>query len=453
MKNILTSENKKGPVVLVSLPMAYTFPLSYAYLASYLVSQGEDVRMFYREGDIKAVLQKIMNLNPLIVGFGSLFPDLKWIGGVVETLNGMGRKFPIIIGGQMVSPTPEFAVEITGADMGTIGEAEIILNQVVKMLRSGGDVSTIKGLAIRKDDGTINTGEGEYIEDLSKLPPIHYELFPPEKWLSVGSFYGASQWHWEPDDKVINVHGGRGCPWRCNFCYHHSKPRYRPMSLMMEEGQLALKKFDANMLYFSDDTTLYNSKRVEELIEGINGLDRPIQYHISTRFDVLSKIDDSLLKRMAASGCRAIGLGVESGSERILKLMGKPYTPETVLNGFRRMSSVGIFATVSIMVGQLTETREDAEMSLSLLKESLKIDPKLQFAFTITTPFPGSPLYDYMIEKNLISGIREFYDKYFGRGEGWAQIVNLSAMPESEVYEMMHIMENTFAKERLLRTE
>lgn len=452
MRSILTSENKNGPVVLVSLPMAYTFPLSYAYLASYLISRNEDVRMFYREGDIRTRMQEIMALNPLIVGFGSLFPDLKPIREMVGMLNDMGRKFPIVIGGQMVSPTPEFAVEITEADIGTIGEAEIILDQIVKTLRNDGDIFNVKGLVVRKDDIVVNTGQGEYIEDLSKLPSIHYELFPWQKWLHIGSFYGTSQWHWHPNDRVINVHGGRGCPWKCNFCYHHSKPRYRPMDLMMKEAQAALIKFDANMLYFSDDTTLCNVERVEELIEGVNGLDRPVSLHISTRFDVLSKIDDLLLKQLADAGCRVIGLGVESGSERILKIMGKSYTPEIVLDGFRRMSSVGIFATVSIMIGQFTETREDAEMSLKLLKDSLKIDPKIQYAFTITTPFPGSPLYDYVIEKNLISGPREFYDKYFGRGEGWAQIVNLSAMSENDVYEMMHIMENTFTQERLMRT-
>lgn len=436
MKSILTSENKKGPVVLVSRNFAYTFPFSYPYLVSYLVSQGEKVKMLFRGGNTESLVGRIMAFNPLIVGFGNLFPDLKEISELIDMLNKEGRNFPVIIGGQMVTPTPEFAIEITGADIGTIGEAEIILDQVVKTLRNSGDVSNVKGLVVRKGNVIINTGEGEFIEDLTKLPPIEYDLFPTEKWLNIGSFYRTSQWHWNPDDKVIAVHGGRGCPWKCNFCYHHSKPRYRPMDLMMSEAQLALRKFDANMLYFSDDTTLHNAKRAEELVEGINSLDRHIEYHISTRFDVLSKFDDSLLKGLADSGCRAIGMGIESGSERILKIIGKPYTVETVLDGFRRLSSVGIFSTVSIQVGQFTETLEDAEMSTILVRESLKIDPKIQYAFTITTPFPGSPLYNHIIEKKLISGPKEFYDKFWEKGGKMTQIVNLSNMTDAEINNM-----------------
>ena len=56
-----------------------------------------------------------------------------------------------------------------------------------------------------------------------------------------------------------------------------------------------------------------------------------------------------------------MGLGIESGSDRILKVIGKRFTAETIRTGLERLRNVGILPTVSIMVGQYTETVEDVE--------------------------------------------------------------------------------------------
>jgi radical SAM superfamily enzyme YgiQ (UPF0313 family) len=447
---MLTSENRNGPVVLISCDIAYTFPLSYPYLASYLVEQGEDVRMFFKQhSNWHSIVQQVMLLDPLLVGFGSLFTELGENSEIIGMFNKAGRKFPIVIGGQMVSPIPRFAVEITGADFGVIGEGEIILAQIVKTLREGGNILDVKGLMVRNGNEYINTGVGEYIEDLTKLPPIQYELFPSEKWLPIGKWYKGSQWHWHDEDRCINVHGGRGCPFNCNFCYHHSKARYRPVGIMMKEATNALRRFDGNMLYFSDDTALITPSRTREIVDGIRGLYRKVDYHVSSRIDILSKMDDDLLRDMKDSGCRCVGIGIESGSPRILKIIGKPYTPEMVLDVIRRLSSVGIFSTVSVMVGQLTETREDAQATFNLVRETIRIDPKIQYAVTYTMPYPGSSLYSDVFKLGLASSHRDFYDKY---QQGLPYPFQLSTMSKKEVKEMVLMIENVFEQERQSRS-
>ena len=229
---MLTTTNKRGPVVLISCDITYTFPLSYPYLVSYLQSQGEDVRVYFKgrgHQGTRKMIKRIMALNPVLVGLGSLYPELKENADIIRLFNLKGRKFPIVVGGQMISSVPEFSLESTGADIGVIGEGEITLNNIVKTLRAGGDVSNVPGLVIRNGNEYTLTGPGDYIKDLSQLPSLAsaYDLFPSEKWLAIGEFYKNTQWHWNDTDRGINVHGGRGCPFNCNFCYHHSKPRYR----------------------------------------------------------------------------------------------------------------------------------------------------------------------------------------------------------------------------------
>jgi len=430
--------NPDGPVILVSQEIKYTFPFAYGYLAGYLKQRGEDVRILFRppRRDFDKFVKNILDLNPLIVGFGSLYPELAVIAELIGRLNKSGRKPPIVIGGQMVSPIPEFAVEISGADFGIVGEGEVTLFKLIQALRNGSDIHNIGGLVIREDNRTILTGPGEYIEDLSELPPIPFEMFPEEKWVPIGRYYSdKAQPHWRFNDRVIPVHGGRGCPFNCNFCYHHSKFRYRSIEAMMDEAQAGLERFKGNMLYFGDDLVIFNPQRARELVGAINAFKRPIEYSISARFDVLERISDDLLKDMKESGCRIMGLGVESGSQRILDLMDKRITVKQIKEGLKRLNMSGILPTVSIMVGQYSETPQDAKESVNLMLGSLKDDKNIEYAFTITTPFPGSALYDLALKEGRLRDDLDFYQRYkFNLTRRPFQLaVNLSAMPDEEL--------------------
>ena len=441
---------KQGPVVLVSRPIAFTFPISYAYLAGYLRKMGEDVKIVFRHSDQQKLAAQIMAFDPVLVGFGSLYPELKEIGTIIKLLDKAGRKFPIVIGGQMVSPIPEFAVKVSGADYGIIGEGEIVLHQLVTALREDKDASNIKGLVIRNGNETIFTGPGEYIKDLSRLPAIPYDLFPQDQWLPIGRWYAGHhpQPHWRFEDRVINVHGGRGCPFQCNFCYHHSKPRYRKIPEMIAEGAAALDRFKGNVLYFSDDLVLATPKRAKALVSAIRSLNKSIQYSVSARFDILARMDDQLLRELRETGCRIMGLGIESGSNRILRVIGKNCTAESILEGLERLKKAGILPTVSIMVGQYTETKADVEASIELMRKSVRSNPNIEYAFTIATPFPGSQLYRYIYENNYLRNDEQFYNIYFATTKEWKQVVNLSAMSNEEVITMYKKINKTYLQEK-----
>ena len=446
--------NRNGPVVLVSRAIEFTFPLSYAYLAGQLRAQGEDVRLFFKTSTVESLVEQIVASNPILVAFGSLYPELAETRLLVQKLNQAGRRFPVVIGGQMVTPIPEFALKITGADFGVLGEGELILTELVRRLRDGEDIHNLKGLVLRQGECIINNGPGAIIEDLSYgLPKIPYDLFPTEQWLPIGEWYSKNspQPHWKKEDRVISVHGGRGCPFSCNFCYHHSRPRYRKIGAMMAEAQDALQRFDANMLYFSDDLVLATPERARQLVDAIAGLDRPISFHLSTRFDILAKIDSDLLLDLRKVGCRSMGLGLESGSNRILRQIGKNCTVEQIDDGLERLKTAGIYPTTTIMVGQLGETVEDVAASVAVLKRALRRDPYINFAFTITTPFPGSDLYKMLLNLKLLKSDQDFYDRYFSTVGDFKQIVNLSAMSDEEVRAAYYELNKVYAEERLAR--
>jgi anaerobic magnesium-protoporphyrin IX monomethyl ester cyclase len=449
---MLFSENIKGPVVLISKEIQYSFPFSFAYLAGYLMERNEDVKILFLPNDPsehEKFIDEIIGLNPLLVGLGSLYPDIYPVGDIIKKLKQKKCQFPIVIGGQMVTPTPEFITEITKADYGVISEGEITLYNLVVALRNKQETKNIKGLIVNDNGKLINTGPGEFITDMTKLPQVPYELFPKEKWLNIGHYYvNIPQPQWRYNDKVADIHGGRGCPYSCNFCYHHSRPRYRPIPEMMKDAKRMIEKYDVNMLYFDDDLVLASPNRAKELIEGIKQLPKKVEFTVSCRFDILDRMDDELLSELRKAGLRNMGLGVESGSQKILDIIGKRITVEQIKKGLRRLKKIGILPSGCIQVGQLSETNEDVQESMSLMLETLRYDKNINWTFVITTPFPGTELYKIALEKGLLKDHLDFYNKFSKSSRKLDLIVNLSKMTNEEIKNWQKKLESTYKKEK-----
>jgi radical SAM superfamily enzyme YgiQ (UPF0313 family) len=434
--------------------MGANFPFSFGYLAAYLKQQNENFITLFRDMPEDKLVQKIIDLKPLMVGFGNLYPELPIFKRYIELLNQAGRSFPVVIGGQMVSPTPEFSVTLTQADIGVIGEGEITLFKLAQALREGKDVSEIKGLVIRNGEETMLTGPGEFIENLDDLPEVPFEIFP-QNWLTTGHWYAA----YAPrmllrfTDRVIPVHGGRGCPYKCNFCYHHSKFRMRSVPLMMAEAEKNLERFNGNVLNFSDDLAMVNPKRVRELIEHICKLKKPIEYYMLGHFEVIAKLEDDLLKTMKETGCRMIAQGFESGSDRILKLMGKRSNADMILTQVERLNKYGIYSTGNFMIGEISETKEDVAETKRVMKECVRIAPNTELTFSIVTPFPGSRLYSEVFKRGLMKDDWEFYERYMSM-EGiydWKVVANMSDMSDQKIIELYNDLLNEYEKEKRKR--
>ena len=101
------------------------------------------------------------------------------------------------------------------------------------------------------------------------------------------------------------------------------------------------------------------------------------------------------------------------------------------------------------MVGQYTETRDDVRKSFELMEESVRVNLLITYAFTITTPFPGSILYDLIFEKKLMKSDEEFHKRYTTTRIGdWNQVVNLSEIPDDEVVMLRIELEKSFLEEK-----
>jgi radical SAM superfamily enzyme YgiQ (UPF0313 family) len=117
-------------------------------------------------------------------------------------------------------------------------------------------------------------------------------------------------------------------------------------------------------------------------------------------------VSKELLLKMKKAGCIAVWYGVEAGSQKVRDAMGKGINKQQTLNAFKWTQEAGMIAVASIILGFPGETKETAWESVELLKE---INPD-EIGIYIATPYPGTPMYDYVKKKGWLK-IYDF-DRY-----------------------------------------
>jgi radical SAM superfamily enzyme YgiQ (UPF0313 family) len=128
-----------------------------------------------------------------------------------------------------------------------------------------------------------------------------------------------------------------------------------------------------------------------------------IKWHCFSRVDT---IDEELLQSMYNHGCYGIVYGGESIDKNILNFINKNITPEQVEYAVKLSKKIGIRTKLHYMIGNPGETMKSA-ISSAIFCRSLKPNA---VEFNISTPVPGTPLYDYCVENDLL--LTKDWNKY-----------------------------------------
>jgi hypothetical protein len=138
-------------------------------------------------------------------------------------------------------------------------------------------------------------------------------------------------------------------------------------------------------------------------------------------------VDEELLVRIKKAGCVSLGFGVESGSPLILKNIKKFATPEQALKAIHLCQKIGIEPNCSFMINNIGESRETVFETVEFVKKA-KIPP---ISFFYATPYPGTELYTYALQKGLIPDELKLIESY---GEqGGKILVNFTNMSDDEL--------------------
>lgn len=333
----------------------------------------------------------LRSIRPDVVGVTVLSPSYPSALRVCEIVRQELPGCKTVIGGPHANAAPRDVARQAVVDAAVFGEGEGPLTDLLNVWRDGASPIGLAGIAARDGDGRVVMGPaGRKAEDLDDLG-------------------------WPAKGVVHDVHGllardnhglvmfSRGCPYKCEFCaspalWSH-QVRFRSPQDMADEILAIHKEYDTRYFSFEDDTFTLNRKRTMALMDELIARGLPqvpgFRWTANTRPD---RVDRELLEKMKEAGCAAVAIGVEFGSEHMLKKMQKDFTADDARRAVRLIKEVGLISSGQFLIGLPTETPQDMWDTIALADE-LEVDSVM---LSVATPLPATPLHHEAVKYGLI---------------------------------------------------
>jgi len=343
-------------------------------LAGYARASGMDVALIDGEVDVlgqEQLADAILEKDPQYVGLTATTPDVLLAVEVCTLLKKHTPGIITVIGGTHASVMPDDVAQHAVVDYVVVGDGEQAIVEIVNSFPSGAgriNARRLNGKIVKTDD-----------IDLSMSPLPAHDLLDYGKYLFSDPTRGQI--------RTASVMSSRGCPFECSFCAHSRKVRFRPIAEFIREIAGLYDQQGVRYFYVYDDTFLLRDDRLLEFARELKGLDL-----VDARFQCLARANQVTRDRIELLrdvGFVRVSIGVESGSDELLKRVSKGVTKEECLRACRVISEAGLETRASFIIGHPWETQATAEETIAFAQE-LEI---MHANFTVMTPYPGTRVY------------------------------------------------------------
>ncbi|OGZ33187.1 MAG: hypothetical protein A2V69_01515 [Candidatus Portnoybacteria bacterium RBG_13_40_8] len=406
-------------------------PLGYAYMAAVLKKEGFNVGIccqdvfHYSNEELANLFLK--NEDYDLIGVGFLAARFKeTVLGLCNTINKYKKNAWLVLGGPGPSPIPGYVLKETKADIIAIGEAEETIVDLLKCKINGSDLSKVKGIAYRKNGKIIINERREPIRDLDSIPFPDWSLFPMDKYTTCLKLFRGTK-----DDKTLDILTGRGCINRCNFCYRMEKGiRFRSVKNVIKEILLLNSKYGVNYFLMGDELFVFSKKRIFEFRDALKKNNLKIKFSCNARVDIF---DEEIVNSLKESGCQFINFGMESSDQRVLDLMNKNTRVEQNIMAAEITNKAGVGLGLNFIWGNKGDTEESLKNNVKLIKKYNLYDQIR--TIRPVTPYPGSDLYYEAIDRGLLSGPEDFFNKFKNSD---LLTVNFTDIPKEKFYKLLY---------------
>jgi radical SAM superfamily enzyme YgiQ (UPF0313 family) len=205
--------------------------------------------------------------------------------------------------------------------------------------------------------------------------------------------------------------------------------RLRSIENVVEEMKCLNSKYGVSYFSFQDELFVLNKRRLFEFEDALQRQKLRIKFSCDARVDMFDREMAQCLKRI---GCKKVNMGFESMSQKVLDGMCKRTTVEENIRAAETAKEVGLNMGLNVIWGNPYDTEE----SLKRIVEFLKKYNTYGEVRTIrpVTPYPGSPLYYDAIERGLLKGPDDFFNKFKNSD---LLTVNFTDIPEDRFYQLL----------------
>ncbi len=332
--------------------------LGVGYLAGALKARGHQVVFVdaVSKGlDVPSIAGMLRETHPDLVGISCISTQAaEKAYALARALREALGSVPLVMGGAHVTSFGGLVLDqCPELDAVIPGEGELVFAELADALAKGLGPKDVRGLIYRANDGTITETEAApFTDDLDKIP------FPDRSIYDHAHFRPLTNLGMDTTQPATAVITSRGCPWnRCRFCfrggYYQSKYRRRSPENVVAEVRDVVRNCRVRQIKFLDDNFCVNERWVTRFCDLIDRERLGISWAVLGRVDTVT---ETMLKRMARSGCRSVQYGIESGNQELLDLIDKGITLEQTRRAVTLAKRAGLSVMGFCILGLPTET-------------------------------------------------------------------------------------------------
>lgn len=375
-----------------------------AYIGGAALAAGCEVEILdaHKENIPPQELKNILkNKDFDLVGIKCLSIDIFKALEYCKSIKGYNPKIVTLLGGYHPTVLAQEVMKFNQVDYIIRGEGELGISSLIRKLKAhngaipGEEINKIPSLVYRDAAGAgrLRFNPVVFEENLDNLGFPAWHLFKLKEYPLLPG----------PGGRFLPVITSRGCPSNCAFCcsdsMHGLKVRLRTPGHVIEEIKWLVRDFNIQRISIFDDNFTFYKEHALAICDLFKKNKFNLKFDISQGIRI-DKIDKGTLLALDEAGCDYIGLGVESGDQRTLDIVGKKLTVREIeekinlIKKCTKLKLIGFF-----IIGFPHESAGEIAKTINFALR-LKLD---YAAFTIFTPFPGTALFEEMRKEGYFS--------------------------------------------------
>ena len=276
-------------------------------------------------------------------------------------------------------------------DVTVRGQGEETFADIVERLAQGRSLEDCAGCTVRLADGTLRENPARPLAQVDKFRAHDYGLIPVERYYQLKG------------KRQLDYISSQGCNFRCAFCsdpfvYGRKWVGLEPVRMAMRLKEL-WDRYRFDDVNFQDETFFTKAARVEALADRIVQSGMKTTWAATMRADQGVRLPPAVWQRCKQSGLRRLLVGVESGSNEVLKRIRKDIKIEQVYETAETMLRYGIAGHFPFIVGFPDESDESVQASLHCAKKLRAMSPDFLTPIYYFKPYPGSALVIEAVER------------------------------------------------------
>jgi radical SAM superfamily enzyme YgiQ (UPF0313 family) len=409
---LCTATSEDNPAMIRAIEKVFTVsePLGIAYLASTLKQDGYDVEVLdsIAEDHNASTFESFLAKKRYdIIAITTYTPDWHITKKNLLVVKKLQPFSIVVIGGPHVNSMVNAGMgndlfeDSAFFDIAVYGEGEKTLLDIVRAVTDKKPIRNISGIMWRDGNGKgcINPRR-ELIRDINTIPFPALELLPLHRYRRTPSSYKRAP--------VRSILTARGCPYSCIFCDRGAfgpSVRKRSIENVMREVDRLVTKFKTRELRVWDDVFTMDERFVIEFCNEIKKYD--LVWSCNGRVSMITPL---MLRHMKTAGCWAVDFGIESGNDRILKVINKRFNTKQASEAIKMVKGAGMEVRAFFILGFPEETIETMQDTINF-----SLSNSIDYAtFYLPQAYPGTKLYEAAVKE---MSLEKDFSKYLITGK------------------------------------